>query len=73
MKKLLAVLLIALMLTGLALSVSADPTNVGGSFTASSSGVRGPTIYPGKGIPQGIPFQIVEANLLLSPTNVGGS
>jgi len=48
MKKLLAVLLVALMLTGVALSVSADPIDVGGNFTSSASKVLVP-VWPVKG------------------------
>jgi len=74
MKKLLAVLLVALMLTGVALSVCADPIDVGGSFTSSSSSrSTGPVVFPGKGDPQGVPFLAPTAELLLSPIDVGGS
>ena len=40
MKRLLAVLAIALMLTGIALSVSADPINVGGSSAPCSTPIN---------------------------------
>jgi len=72
MKKLLAALLVALMLTGMALSVVADPIDVGGDFTASSFTSRGPAVFKGKGNPQGIPFQIPEVVTLCSPIDVGG-
>ena len=72
MKRLLAVLLIALMVAGIALVASADPIDVGGSFTASSSST-GPAVYKGKGNPQGVPFQVPAVELLLSPIDVGGS
>ena len=48
MKRLFAILAIALMLTGIALSVSADPIDVGGKFTAFSTRVLGP-VLPVKG------------------------
>ncbi len=48
MKRLLALLAIALVLTGIALSVCADPIDVGGKFTASSSSILGP-VFPVKG------------------------
>ncbi len=50
MKRLFAVLTIALLLMGLALSVSADPIGVGGTFTSSSSGDK-LVPYPGKVLP----------------------
>jgi len=63
MKKLLAVLLIGLMLVGGALAVSADPIDVGGSFTASFS-PRGPIVLPiGPG----------GFNACCGPIDVGGS
>lgn len=73
MKRLLAVLLIALTLAGIALAASADPIDVGGSFTSSASSTRGPAVYKGNGNPQGVPFQIPEAVTLCSPIDVGGS
>ena len=73
MKRLLAVLAIALMLTGIALSVSADPIEVGGNFTSSASSSVGPALYKGKGNPQGVPFQVPEFSVLLSPIEVGGN
>jgi len=72
MKRLLAVLLIALTLAGITLSAFADPIDVGGDFTASSSASHGPAVYKGKGNPQGIPFQIPGAVTLCSPIDVGG-
>lgn len=73
MKRLLAVLAIALMLTGIALSAIADPIEVGGNFTSSASSSCGPSVYKGKGNPQGVPFQIPEAVTLCSPIEVGGN
>jgi hypothetical protein len=72
MKRLLAILAIALMLTGIALSVSADPIGVGGSFT-SSAARSGVMSFPGKGSPHGGPFSAQLETLLLSPIGVGGS
>jgi len=72
MRRLLAVLAIALVLTGIALSAMADPIEVGGDYTAFSSTSRGPAVYKGKGDPQGIPFQIPEVVTLCSPIEVGG-
>ena len=63
MKRLLAVLLVVLMLTGIALSVSADPIDVGGKFTASSSSILGPVV-PVKG-PIGF-------SMCCGPIDVGG-
>ena len=73
MKKLLAVLMIALMLAGIALSVAADPIEGGGNFTSSASKTTGPAVYKGKGNPQGDPFQAPEVVLLSSPIEVGGN
>jgi hypothetical protein len=61
MKKLLAVLLVALMLTGVALSVSADPIDVGGDYCSSAAFVP---IWPVKG-PIGF-------SLCCGPIDVGG-
>jgi len=72
MKRLLVVLAIALMLAGIGLSAFADPIEVGGEFTASSSASHGPAVYKGKGNPQGVPFQIPNAVTLCSPIEVGG-
>jgi len=71
MKRVLAVLLIGLMLTGIAITVLADPINVGGEYTLSSS-TRGPAVFKGKGDPQGVPFQIPTVELCSTPINVGG-
>jgi hypothetical protein len=54
-------------------AVWADPINVGGNFTAALSTSRGPAVYPGKGDPQGVPFNSAESYALLSPINVGGN
>ena len=64
MKRLLAGLLVALMLTGIALSVSADPIDVGGNFTSFTSGLRGPAADGPRS-----PGFIV----LCSPIDVGGN
>lgn len=72
MKRLVAALLVALMLTGIALSVTADPINVGGDYTLSASSSRGPAVYKGNGNPQGVPFETPEIATLCSPINVGG-
>jgi len=64
MKKLLAVLLVALMLTGIALSVCADPIDVGGSFTASASR----TLVPSRPVKGPIGF-----SACCGPIDVGGS
>ncbi len=61
MKKLLTVLVIALMLTGIALSVSADPIEVGGECCSFASFAR---VLPVKG-PVGF-------TLCCSPIEVGG-
>ena len=73
MKRWSAVLAIALVLTGIALSAMADPIEVGGSFTSSASSTRGPAVYMGKGNPQGVPFGIPQTVTLCSPIEVGGS
>ena len=72
MKRLLALLAIALVLAGIALSVCADPIHVGGEFTSSMSSSRGPAVYTGNGDPQGVPFQALGAITLCSPIHVGG-
>jgi len=56
-------------------AVWASPINVGGSFCASleASNDVGPAVYKGKGNPQGVPFPIADADVLLAPINVGGS
>jgi hypothetical protein len=71
MKRLLAILVIVLALTGIALSVCADPIGVGGSFTSSAPGTI--MAFPGKGLPQGGPFSVQIESVLLSPIGVGGS
>jgi hypothetical protein len=50
----------------------ADPINVGGNFTSGSQ-TLGSAVYPGKGNPQGRPFQVAENCVLLLPINVGGN
>ncbi len=69
MKRLLVILAIGILLTGIAVSTSADPIGVGGTFT-SSAGHR-VSAFPGKGLPQGGPFAV--ESLLLSPIGVGGT
>jgi len=64
MKKLLIVLLAALMLTGVALSVSADPINVGGDCCGFTSGVRGHHVP--------LPVEFDGVVLCSGPINVGG-
>ncbi|GAF83793.1 unnamed protein product [marine sediment metagenome] len=61
MKKQLAVLLIALMLTGIALSVSADPIDVGGN---SAPSLPGPVVHE---------LGSLEFNALCTPIDVGGN
>lgn len=67
MRKLLAVLAIALMLTGIALSVSADPIQVGGTFACSPIQVGG-TRVAFSPIQVGGTFTITS-----SPIQVGGT
>jgi len=64
--------LVGVLLMAGAATVFADPTNVGGGFTILTSSSRGPALFPGKAIPQGVPFTVVVESMLLSPTNVGG-
>ena len=56
-------------------AVWAGPTDVGGNFSTFESveKTQGPAVYKGKGNPQGNPFQVVDTNLLLAPTDVGGN
>jgi hypothetical protein len=67
MKRLLAVLAIVLMLTGIALSVSADPINVGGSCGFCSTPINVGGSYTLS------PINVGGSMLTCSPINVGGS
>lgn len=70
-------LIIAVAVVGILLMATAvawaDPINVGGNITSSASASLGPVVFPGKSIPQGVPFQVAETTVLLSPINVGGN
>jgi len=67
MRKLLAVVVIALMMTGIAISVSADPINVGGTcFCFSPINVGGTSFVSG-------PINVGGTSFLCSPINVGGT
>lgn len=67
MKKLLVILAIALVLTGIALSASARPINVGGTCSFFA-----PINVGGTGTQLG-PINVGGTCLLLSPINVGGT
>ena len=67
MKRFVAVLMIGMLLTGIAMTAAASPIGVGGLLT-SSAVVKD---FPGKGNPQGGPFA-APVVLLRSPIGVGG-
>jgi len=73
MKRLIIVVAVLGVLLMSATAVWADPINVGGNITSFASSSHGPVIFPGEGIPQGVPFRFVETCVLLSPINVGGN
>jgi len=67
MRKLLVVLAIALMVTGMAISASADPINVGGTcFCFSPINVGGTSFVSG-------PINVGGTSFSCSPINVGGT
>ena len=68
MKRFIAVLMIGMLLTGIAMTAAASPIGVGGYLT-SSAVVKD---FPGKGNPQGGPFAAPVVLLLSSPIGVGG-
>ena len=73
MKRLVVVVAVLGVLLMSATAGWADPINVGGNITSFASSSGRPFVFPGKGIPQGVPFQFAETSVLLSPINVGGN
>lgn len=71
MKRIFVLLTVFVLLVAGTVSVLADPIGVGGTFTESSSSQL--AAHPGKGIPQGKPFEAQVETLLLSPIGVGGT